>query len=1056
MTFTVDTTPPEVSMNPVASPTNDATPTLGGAAGTAAGDNTTVAVTIYEGKAVGGKVAASGNVPVSVGAWSYTSSHLGDGIYTAQATQGDTAGNTGTSEPPVTFTVDTTPPEVSMNPVASPTNDATPTLGGAAGTAAGDNTTVAVTIYEGKAVGGKVAASGNVPVSVGAWSYTSSHLGDGIYTAQATQKDTAGNTGTSAARTFTVDTQPPTVTLSALSPARSNVTRPSFSGTASEETEVEVHVLEGSTTVATATVKAEHGTWSTSGATLSKALPEGNHAFTAYATEKSALTGNPEGKSETRSFEVDTKAPTVTLTGPSAPSNHTTPGFSGTASEATEVVVHVLLEGTEVASATTTAAGGKWSTKTLSEALVTGKHTFTAYATEVSGLGNTEGKSATVSFEVNTESPSVTLESPALVSSNTTPSFSGTANESLPVTVEVFKGPKAEVGTPVATLVAPVAGGRWSSAHLTTPLENGQYTAIASEPSSLENRPGHSESATFEVNTQAPTVTLNSPPSPSNDTTPSFSGTISGSAGEAVTVYVYEGTTFYGRIVRTVTAPVKNGNWSSGPLTALPDGKQAYTAVASAPSAIGNATGKSRPVTFVLDTEPPTVTLTQPTPLSNIATPSFSGTASETAEVVVVSVYAGAKAEGSPIATAQATVTEGAWVSAALTQRLEDGPYTAIATQKSSIGNAAGSSSPVSFTIDTKPPAVTLNAVPSPSGNRAPSFSGTASDQTAITVDIYKGASTTGAVVASVTAEGDGGEWVSGKVATLEWGEYTAVATQPSSIGNPPGRSSPVTFAAEQIAPGVVTEATSEVTRTSAALYASVNPVGGPVSACYFEYGTTPSYGQSVECGFVSGSSAFPPAVVGFVPVFARIYGLHPSTTYHVRIVAVGEGGTGNGADVSFTTPAALSFKARATPPPAPSGAATGLASGGVAGLFAAQLKPTGKTARIGALLKNGLFKQRFKAPEAGTAVIKWYYLAPGAKLAGSKHAKKAAPSPVLVAGGSVRFHAAGMAAVKLRLTPAGRRLLRHSRRIRLTATCAFTPVGGAAVATSGTFQLSR
>ena len=46
-------------------------------------------------------------------------------------------------------------------------------------------------------------------------------------------------------------------------------------------------------------------------------------------------------------------------------------------------------------------------------------------------------------------------------------------------------------------------------------------------------------------------------------------------------------------------------------------------------------------------------------------------------------------------------------------------------------------------------------------------------------------------------------------------------------------------------------------TRTSAALYASVNPRGGGVSACYFEYGST-AYGTDIECGFVSGLSAFP------------------------------------------------------------------------------------------------------------------------------------------------------------------------------------------------------
>ena len=47
-----------------------------------------------------------------------------------------------------------------MNPVASPTNDPTPTLTGGTGTAVGDKPPVAVTIYEGSTAGGVVAASG--------------------------------------------------------------------------------------------------------------------------------------------------------------------------------------------------------------------------------------------------------------------------------------------------------------------------------------------------------------------------------------------------------------------------------------------------------------------------------------------------------------------------------------------------------------------------------------------------------------------------------------------------------------------------------------------------------------------------------------------------------------------------------------------------------------------------------------------------------------------------------------------------------------------------------
>src|SRR5207245_1356948 len=118
----------------------------------------------------------------------------------------------------------------------------------------------------------------------------------------------------------------------------------------------------------------------------------------------------------------------------------------------------------------------------------------------------------------------------------------------------------------------------------------------------------------------------------------------------------------------------------------------------------------------------------------------------------------------------------------------------------------------------------------------------------------------------------------------LGWGTYTAVAMQPSSIGNPSGTSPPITFVVAPIAPRVATEGTSDVTRSSAALYASVDPRGAGVSACYFEFGPGTSYGKSIECGFLAGLGAFPPAASGVVPVFVRIYGLSAGTTYHFRV----------------------------------------------------------------------------------------------------------------------------------------------------------------------------
>src|SRR6201984_3181802 len=339
---------------------------------------------------------------------------------------------------------------------------------------------------------------------------------------------------------FEVDTLPPTVTITKGPAAHSsNTTSAHFEGEASEETNVTVHIkLEGSE-VASATTTAAANKWSTS--TLSKPLPTGNHTFTAYATEESGI-GNGEGESKPPiEFEVDTLPPTVTITkGPAAHSSNTTSAhFEGEASEETNVTVHIKLEGSEVASATTTAAANKWSTSTLSKPLPTGNHTFTAYATEESGIGNGEGESKPpIEFEVDTLPPTVTItKGPAAHSSNTTSAhFEGEASEETNVTVHI----KLE-GSEVASATTTAAAGKWSTSTLSKPLPTGKhtFTAYATEESGVGNGEGESKPpVSFEVNTLAPKVTITEGPEPrsNNNTSPHFAG--EASEDTKVTVHI--------------------------------------------------------------------------------------------------------------------------------------------------------------------------------------------------------------------------------------------------------------------------------------------------------------------------------------------------------------------------------------------------------------------------------------------------------------------------------------------------------------------------------------
>ncbi|MEA2421461.1 MAG: large repetitive protein, partial [Thermoleophilaceae bacterium] len=462
--FRVDRTSPTVTLTDPAdgSTTPDTSPTADGALGTAPGDSPGVTLKLYRGATAAGPATLTLPVSGSGGAWTVeVDSDLGAGTYTLQAEQTDSAGNVGKSAPS-TFQIDDTGPTVTLaNPVnGARTNDATPALDGTAGSAAAGNGAVSVKVYNGADTTGTLRQT--VPGTLaadGSWTAVAATLPQGVYTAQASQPDGVGNTGLSAPHTFTVDTTKPA--LAVTSPAApTNDTTPVIAGTAGTATgdlpAVTITLSNGVGTVQTlnATAAAD-GSWQVSPTTL----PEGT--YTADATQSDSA-GNVQTTS--RMFAVDTTGPAVTVAAPTA---GTTPTFSGTAGTATGDLAQITAKvysgpsatGTPVDTLTTTASSGSWS---VAEPSTLSEGQYTVVAQQSDSAGNTTTSSPRT-FTIDVTGPAVNLVNPADNSfgRDTTPTFTGTAEDTTTVTVKVYNG-SGTGGSLARTLTVTPSGGNWS------------------------------------------------------------------------------------------------------------------------------------------------------------------------------------------------------------------------------------------------------------------------------------------------------------------------------------------------------------------------------------------------------------------------------------------------------------------------------------------------------------------------------------------------------------------------------------------------------------------
>ncbi|MCW3028076.1 MAG: hypothetical protein JWN81_1287 [Solirubrobacterales bacterium] len=217
----VQAAPPSVSITTPtsASVTSNQTPTISGTRESIleVGLETTVTVRIYAGAltAITPGLAPVQTLEVTVAGnvWSVTPTPgqaLAPGTYTVLAEEEEVP------EPVrsglVTFTIDTTPPQVTLT---SPANGSSAiggsrVLGGAAGTEPGDLVPITVQLFAGSSIGPQLPLEAvTVQASQGSWSATVGGLNPGTYTARAEQLDEAGNNGMSAPVTFTLAAPPP-------------------------------------------------------------------------------------------------------------------------------------------------------------------------------------------------------------------------------------------------------------------------------------------------------------------------------------------------------------------------------------------------------------------------------------------------------------------------------------------------------------------------------------------------------------------------------------------------------------------------------------------------------------------------------------------------------------------------------------------------------------------------------------------------------------------------------------------------------------------------------
>ncbi len=674
------------------------------------------------------------------GTWSCLTAMQADGIYSLTARATDPAGNSGSTSPGRTVTIDTLVPAAPAitNPAAGATVAPNPSVSGTAEALAN------VLVFE-----GTTQLCSTPSDASGQWSCPTS-LGIGSHSIVARQIDRANNSGpNSGARAFTVASVP-TVTLDTPGPVNA--------------ANVNSYPVAGACTTAAGTVTVRVGSVTVSsiactGARFSTTVAANPNADGAALVLSASQTNATGTGTDTRSTVKDTVAPaTPTITAPldMSFSNTTTPTFTGGGEAGS--TVRVSRGGIELCS-TVVPSSGQWAC--TSSVLLPGVVTVSAQATDPAA--NTSGVSPQRSFTIDTQAPPSPIVSTPTTNASVAPQPALTGTAEPFATVSVFEG---------AALVCSVTADGTGAWTCNTVLGSGPHTVVARQTDRAGNVSLDSSPRSFNVE-GLPNVLLNTPTDITGPNAAAYvvTGACTVNAG-SVSVSVGLSSTM---------VPCAGGMFSATmDVRALPDGAMVTVRAAQTTAA---GTGADTRVVRKDATAPTGTAVTQPGPntVTTNATPPLGGTAEPGS---TVTVYVNGHVVGTTTANAS-----GVWAFTPPTP-IADGTYVVTASARDAAGNEGPQSTGPTFTIDSAAPETPF--IVSPENNS------TVDDDAPLEVDgVAERRSTVtlyvdGVAVGTATTDADGHFVYLLDPATLGDGAHVLEAEARDAAGNTSPRSAQV------------------------------------------------------------------------------------------------------------------------------------------------------------------------------------------------------------------------------------------------------------------------